>query len=57
MNNKVKDSSDKKFYFRYHHTAGDSMSVMNANEMNRNVMAISSMMYLIADLNEQLPRD
>jgi carboxypeptidase Q len=29
FDNKIRDSPDHSFYFRYHHSAGDSMSMMN----------------------------
>lgn len=29
FDNYIKDTPDHSFYFRYHHTAGDSMSMMN----------------------------
>ena len=57
MNNFIDDTSDMKYYFTYHHSAGDSMSIMNPWEMDRNVIVISGMMYIIADLPFTLPRD
>ena len=57
MRNLVKDTDDDKFYFTYHHSAGDSMSIMNAHDMDRNVVLIAGMMYMIADLPSAIPRD
>ena len=57
MNNFIDDTSDMEYYFTYHHSAGDSMSIMNPWEMDRNVIVISGMMYIIADLPFTLPRD
>ncbi len=31
MKNVVQDTADHKFYFTYHHSAGDSMTMMNAD--------------------------
>jgi carboxypeptidase Q len=57
MSNKIKDTSDEQLYFTYHHSAGDSMSVMNPHDMDRNVILIAGMMYMIADLPGTIPRD
>lgn len=51
----IKDTGSNDFYFTYHHTAGDSMLMMNADDLDDNVVAIASLMYLIADLNEPIP--
>ena len=48
--NSIKDTDDHEYYFRYHHTAGDSMTVMNADEMDSNVAGIAAFLYIIADL-------
>jgi len=53
----IQDTSDHKFYFTYHHSAGDSMNILNPKEMDRNVLLIASMMYLIADLPTPLPKE
>jgi len=56
MANNVKDTQDKKYYFTYHHSAGDSMNVMDPDTMDRNVIMIAGMMYMIADLPDDLPK-
>jgi len=57
MTNLIKDTADQEFYFTYHHTAGDSMTMMSKEDLDRNVIAIASMMYIIADSKETLSRD
>jgi carboxypeptidase Q len=47
---------DHNNYFTYHHSAGDSMDIMNPDSMDDNVIAIASMMFIIADMDERLPR-
>lgn len=42
-------------YFTFHHSAGDSMDIMNPDNMDLNVIAIASMMYIVADLDQRLP--
>ncbi len=49
MRNLIKDNATNDFYFTYHHSAGDSMTMMNADDMDDNVVAIASIFYLIAD--------
>lgn len=46
----VKDSPEHNFYFKYHHSAGDSMSMMNPDEMDSNVVGIATFLYILADL-------
>ena len=36
----------------YHHTAGDSMTMMNADELDSNVAGIAAFLYIIADLDK-----
>jgi carboxypeptidase Q len=57
MRNLIEDTPTRDYYFRYHHSAGDTMSVMNADEMDDNVVSIASMFFLIADMKEDLPRN
>lgn len=52
MNNRIIDNENHDFYFTYHHSAADAMTMMDANDMDDNVVAIASMMYLIADMDE-----
>lgn len=54
LNNIVKDTPDHQFYFRYHHSAGDSMSMMDPDDMDSNVVGIAAMLYIIADLDVSL---
>mmetsp|Transcript_8180 Transcript_8180/g.1109 ORF Transcript_8180/g.1109 Transcript_8180/m.1109 type:complete len:101 (-) Transcript_8180:53-355(-) len=58
MRNLIQDFNDKThpYYFTYHHSAGDSMEVMDPDMMDDNVIMIASMMYNIANRNERLPR-
>lgn len=56
MANSVYDTPDHEFYFTYHHSAGDSMSIMNADDMDSNVLGIAAMFYILADLDNTLPR-
>lgn len=55
MANVVADTNDHKFYFTYHHSAGDSMSIMNPDEMDSNVLGIAAMFYILADLDTTIP--
>ncbi|CAD8184848.1 unnamed protein product [Paramecium octaurelia] len=57
MNNKIVDNETHDFYFTYHHTAGDSMWMMDADDMDDNVIAIASIMYLIADHDDPIPKN
>lgn len=56
MANVVQDTEDHKFYFTYHHSAGDSMSIMNADEMDSNVLGIAVTFFILADLEQTIPR-
>lgn len=49
--NKVADSPTHDKYFRYHHTAGDTMSMMDPDEMDSNVVGIAAFLYILADLD------
>ena len=50
--NVIKDTPDHSYYFRYHHSAGDSMTMMNPDEMDSNVVGIAAFLYIIADLKQ-----
>jgi len=52
----VKDTRVHDFYFYYHHTAGDSMTMMNADDLDSNVVGIAAMFYILADLENTIPR-
>ena len=47
---------DESTYFWYHHTAADAMDKVNEEEFNRCIAALAVMSYVIADLEESLPR-
>lgn len=57
MANIVEDTPDHKYYFTYHHTGGDSMLVMNPDEMDSNVIGIASLFYILADLDVTVQRN
>jgi len=57
VRNLIKDSLDSKYYFTYHHSGGDTVSVLDKDDMDSNVAAIASMFYIIADIPERFPRD
>ncbi|CAD8104054.1 unnamed protein product [Paramecium sonneborni] len=57
LNVRIADNQNHDFYFTYHHTAGDSMWMMNPQDMDDNVVAIASIMYLIADIDGPIPKD
>jgi carboxypeptidase Q len=50
FNNMIQDTPDHSFYFKYHHTAGDSMTMMNSDDLDSNVVGIAAFLYIIADL-------
>ena len=47
---------DRTTYFWYHHTAADAMDKIDMEELNRCVAALAIMSYVIADLEDSLPR-
>jgi carboxypeptidase Q len=57
MRNEIADNASQDYYFTYHHSAGDTMNVLNPEDMDDNVAAIASIFFLVADLEETLPRD
>ena len=57
VRNLIKDSPDSKFYFTYHHSGGDTVSILNKDDMDKNVAAIASLFYVIADMPEKFPRN
>jgi hypothetical protein len=56
FDNMIQDTPDHSYYFRYHHSAGDSMLMMDADDMDSNVVGIAAFLYIIADL-ENTVRD
>ena len=57
MRNLIRDTPDSEYYFTYHHSAGDSMNVLDPDHMDRNVAGIASMFYLIAEVPWRLPKN
>ena len=56
MKNVVSDTPDHKFYFTYHHSAGDSMTMMNADDLDSNVLGVAIMFYVLADMENSIPK-
>jgi carboxypeptidase Q len=54
MKNLIRDTPTHDYYFAFHHSAGDSMTMMNPDEMDSNVLGIASVMYILADLETSL---
>lgn len=52
FDNIIEDTPDHSFYFKYHHSAGDSMSIMDPDDMDSNVLGIATFLYIIADLDK-----
>ena len=57
MANVIEDNASHDFYFQYHHSAGDSMTMMNPDDMDSNVAGLAAMFYILADLENTIPRD
>ncbi len=57
MRNLVQDSADNQFYFTYHHSAGDNINILDANDMDSNVAAIASIFYILGNVPANLPRN
>lgn len=51
------DLKDMENYFTYYHSAADNMNILNPNYLDRNVCAIASMFYILADVPYRLPKD
>ena len=49
IKNIVNDTLTHDYYFAYHHSSADSISMMNPDHMDSNVLAIAGLMYLVAD--------
>lgn len=56
MANEILDSPDHEFYFSYHHSAGDAMTMMSGDDLDSNVLGVASMFYIIADLDTSIPK-
>lgn len=50
MANVVLDNESHDFYFQYHHSAGDSMTMMNPDDLDSNVVGVAAMFFILADL-------
>ena len=50
MKNLIEDNESHDYYFAYHHSAGDSMTIMNADDLDSNVLGVAAMFYILADL-------
>lgn len=56
MANVVFDNESHDFYFQYHHSAGDSMTMMNPDDLDSNVVGLAAMFFILADLDQTIPR-
>jgi len=56
MKNLIQDNESHDYYFAYHHSAGDSMTMMNADDLDSNVLGVAAMFYILADLENTIPR-
>ena len=56
MRNLIEDTPTHEKYFTYHHSAGDTMTIMNADDLDDNVFMISAFYYIVADMDERFPR-
>lgn len=56
MNNQVNDTADHAYYFKYHHSAGDTLTMMSREDLDSNVLGVAAMFYLLADLEVSLPK-
>lgn len=57
IRNIVDDDTTNEFYFTYHHSGGDSMTMMDPDDMDKNVVGIASLMFLLADAETPLPKN
>lgn len=44
-------------YLWYHHTAADTMDVLNSDDLDKATALWASVSYIIADLKAEFPRD
>lgn len=56
MANVIVDTPSHDYYFTYHHSAGDSMTMMNADDLDSNVVGVAAMFFILADLDNTIPR-
>jgi carboxypeptidase Q len=57
MRNINVDTPDMQYYFTTHHTAADTMNVIDPQAMDRNVIGTASIFYILADVPWRLPKD
>lgn len=55
MINLVNNDETQGFSFQFHHSAGDSMTVLNPYVMDSNVVGIASMFFILDDLDQTIP--
>lgn len=55
MINLIEDTEDHHYYFTYHHSAGDSITMMSEEDLDSNVFGIASIFYLLASSEQSLP--
>ena len=56
MVNLIEDTQNHDYYFTYHHSAGDTMSIMDADLLDLNVVGVAAMFYILADLENSIPK-
>jgi carboxypeptidase Q len=56
MTNQIVDNESHDFYFTYHHSAGDAMTMMDPDDLDSNVVGVAAMFYILADLDNTIPR-
>lgn len=49
--------NDNEKYFWWHHSAGDTMSVLNSDELDKNCALFAAAAYVIADLSIDMPKN
>jgi carboxypeptidase Q len=52
----IEDTPDHQYYFTYHHTAADSITIMNPDDLDSNVLGIASLFYILADIENSIPK-
>ena len=50
MINQIEDQTNHEYYFTYHHSAGDSMTIMDPDLLDGNVVGVAAMFFILADL-------
>lgn len=57
MTNIVNETPDFREYFTTHHTAADTITALNKEGMNRNVVGIAGLMYAVGNFKDKLTRN